>query len=209
MRHTHYQERLNTQHHEKSLPRVLTGIAKYHGHDFLLSATYYHKLRLLFWQIHSHFCSLHMFIKIGNFTRLVKLLDLLTMGNNLKTYHHWVKKKKKKSTHGTLITTNLLYVAQLKLYTHVQAHTPGGPNLQGNRTCLKVGNNFQYILMKQSWIDALGTLWECVPVQCCDSIMVYVWLRFLEVATEGVSASLAQRLEPSSIMLSSECDGAS
>lgn len=48
MHHTHYQERLNTQHHEKSLPRVLTGIAKYHGHDFLLSATYYHKLRLLF-----------------------------------------------------------------------------------------------------------------------------------------------------------------
>lgn len=202
MHHTHYQERLNTQHHEKSLPRVLTGIAKYHGHDFLLSATYYHKLRLLFWQIHSHFCSLHMFIKIGQTSWLV---------NNGKQPENIpsLSKKKKKSTHGTLITTNLLYVAQLKLYTHVQAHTPGGPNLQGNRTCLKVGNNFQYILMKQSWIDALGTLWECVPVQCCDSIMVYVWLRFLEVAAEGVSASLAQRLEPSSIMLSSECDGAS
>lgn len=46
-----------------------------------------------------------------------------------------------------------------------------------------------------------------MPVQCCDSIMVYVWLRFLEVEAEGVRASLAQRLEPSSIRLGSECDG--
>lgn len=74
-----------------------------------------------------------------------------------------------------------LYVAHAAQAIHMWActHTPTGPNLQGSTTCLnKVENNFQYILMKQSWIDALGTLWECVPMQCCDSSIVYVCLRF-------------------------------
>lgn len=138
MRHTHYQERLNTQHHEKSLPRVLTGIAKYHGHDFLLSATYYHKLRLLFWQIHSHFCSLHMFIKIGNFTRLVKLLDLLTMGNNLKTYHHWVKKKKKKNLLMAHWLLQIYFMWHSSNFTHMYKHTlPVDLTFRGTGLALK------------------------------------------------------------------------
>lgn len=53
-------------------------------------------------------------------------------------------------------------------------------------------------------------LYECV---CQRNAATATWCMcdsdFLEVAMEGVSASLAQQLEPSSIMLSSERDGTS
>lgn len=53
------------------------------------------------------------------------------------------------NSHGKFITTNLLYLEQLRLYT--LAHAPIGPNLEGSKTWPnKVENNFQYILMKQS-----------------------------------------------------------